>query len=136
GKTKVWYWRQVVLAIVASALNEIRNHTLSTLLAMIVAWPIYWYLGYSMFALLGYIEKLWPSLTGFADIAIGSFLMFGVGVVTGWILARLNNSHRRSTLLLFALILLVTWICYSWTASPDDIGASPYWEAYFWMNNL
>ena len=136
GKTKAWYWRQVLLAIVASALNDIRNHKLSTIGPLIVAWPIYWYLGYLVFALLWYVEKIWPVLSGFPDIAIGSLLMFGIGVVPGWILARLNSSHRRSTLLLFSLIVFVGWSYYSWTASPDDIGASPYWEAYFWINTL
>ena len=32
--------------------------------------------------------------------------------------------------------MFVAWIYYAWTASPDDIGASLYWEAYFWINTL
>src|SRR6185295_3989095 len=129
GKTNAWYCRQVVLAIVASAVSDISRHKLATICALIAVWPIYWYLGYSMFTMLWYIEKVWPSLEGLPDIVIGSLLMFGIGVVSGWILARLNKSHPRSTLLLFSLTMFVSWICYAWTASPDDIGASPYWEA-------
>src|SRR5262245_38566523 len=120
----------------ASAVSDISSHKLATIGALIAVWPIYWCLGYSMFTVLWYSEKVWPSLGGSPDIVIGSLLMFGIGVVSGWILARLNKSHPRSTLLLFSLTMFVSWIYYAWTASPDDIGASPYWEAYFWMNTL
>lgn len=136
GKTKSWYSRQVLLAIVESALHDIRHHKVSTVVALLITAPIYWYLGAWAFQLLWMFEKIWPSLFGFPDIVIGSLIMFATGVVPGWILSRFNSSHRRSTLLLFSLILFVSWIYYSWIASIDDIGASPYWEAYFWMNTI
>src|SRR6185503_14730068 len=136
GKTNAWYCRQVLLAIISSAFNDISSHKLVMIRALIVVWPIYWYLGYLMFTVLSSIEKVWPSLIGVLDIVMGSLLMFGIGVVSGWILRRFSKSHPRSTSLLFSLTMFVSWIYYWWTASPDDIGASPYWEAYFWTNIL
>jgi len=156
GKTAVWYWRQVVVAIVASAFNDIRNHKLLTLRALIIGWAIFYPLGALSFDALALAEKTWSpefvysaiaawtpwwtqqQFTDFywnSDLVAGSCMMLAIGVIPGWIVARIHRLHGRSPLLLFSLTVLLSWINYAWTASASDIGASPYWEAYFWMNN-
>lgn len=156
GKTSFWYWKEVAVAIVVSAFNDIRSHKLLTLRAMIVGGPVFWYLGYWAFDFLALFTRTWPpdwlySKIGpslwfnheqfvawywYGDSAAGSVLMIAIGMISGWILARLNWRHRRSIVLLFSLSVLLSWIYYSWTATVEDIGASIFWEAYFWINNI
>ena len=44
GRSRVWYWRQVVVAIVVSTFKDIRNDKLLTLRALIVGWFVFWFL--------------------------------------------------------------------------------------------
>src|SRR5689334_312722 len=44
GRCRVWYWRQVAVAIVVSTFKDIRNHNLLTLRALIVGWLVFWFL--------------------------------------------------------------------------------------------
>ena len=44
GRSRVWYWRQVALAIVVSTFKDIRNDKLLTLRALIVGWFVFWFL--------------------------------------------------------------------------------------------
>jgi hypothetical protein len=44
GQSRVWYWRQVAVAIVVSTFKDIRNHKLLTLRALIVGWLVFWFL--------------------------------------------------------------------------------------------
>jgi hypothetical protein len=44
GRSRVWYWRQIAVAIVVSTFNDIRNHKLLTLRALIVGWFVFWFL--------------------------------------------------------------------------------------------
>ena len=156
GKSGVWYWRQVVVAIVESAFNDIRHHKLLALRALIIGWGIFYPLGALSFDALAFAEKRWSpewvysaitawtpwwnqkQFTGLywnSDLVVGSLMMLAIGTIPGWIVAKIHRPHQRSLLLLFSATVLMSWINYAWTASASDIGASPYWEAYFWMNN-
>jgi hypothetical protein len=44
GRSRVWYWRQVAVAIVVTTFNDIRNHKLLALRALIVGWFVFWFL--------------------------------------------------------------------------------------------
>jgi hypothetical protein len=44
GHSRVWYWRQVAVAIVVSTFRDIRDHKLLTLRALIVGWFAFWFL--------------------------------------------------------------------------------------------
>src|SRR5215472_4537695 len=44
GRSRVWYWRQVAVAIVVSTFKDIRNHKLLTLRALVVGWFVFWFL--------------------------------------------------------------------------------------------
>src|SRR5215475_7008908 len=44
GRSRVWYWRQVAVAIIVSTFKDIRNHKLLTLRALIVGWLVFWFL--------------------------------------------------------------------------------------------
>jgi hypothetical protein len=134
GKTALWYWRQVIIAIVVSAFDDIRTHKLLTLRAMIVGWCIYYFLGLSAVSFLVWFETKWPSLLNLG-IALGPVVLLSIGTVSGAIIAILHRSNKRSLLLLFSLTVLLFWIRYSLSASVEDTGGFIYWEAYFWLDN-
>jgi hypothetical protein len=156
-KTALWFWRQVAVAITISAFNDLWRHKLITLGAMIVGWPIFYFLGLWIFNLLSIFTTWWPpdwlfqakigswswlnherfvALYWYSENALGSVLMLVIGVVPGWIISRLNRRHCRSIILLFSTTVLLSWIYYRWNATAEDIGGSVYWEAYFWMNTI
>jgi len=72
----------------------------------------------------------------FGANAIATIAMGMIAVVSGWILATLFRPNQRSVVLVFSFTVLLSWICYSMTLGPNDIGSSLPWSAYFWMNSV
>src|SRR5437016_1538123 len=43
GRSRVWYWRQAVAAIVVSFFREVRSHKLLTMRAVAVGWGVFFF---------------------------------------------------------------------------------------------
>jgi hypothetical protein len=161
GKTGAWYWKHGISAIVISAFEEARRHPLVILRGVTAGWLIFWPLGYLFFHF-GFYELALVSLAldnpdlligsweptnwwhtaqfgrmyTFAANAIASGVMFGIGIVSGWILSVLFRPHSRIAVLFFSCTVLLSWIVYSASLADDAIGARLPWSVYFWMNSV
>ena len=113
-QSALWYWRQAVTAIVARAINDVREHVGLTLRAIAVWYLLAWLAG--QLALLAYSQLgLWMwNWTIAHDLDLLRVLWFGRPrwisppfllmacvnqAIIGWIIARLHRDHRAAALL-------------------------------------
>jgi hypothetical protein len=110
-RTRVWYWRQVLIAIVGSAFQEIRTQKLRTLGAMILALAALvfteLFLAKAVVPITSMLPApLWnaPTFQTFFEVAVTWTAAGLEGFVAGWVLARMHGG-RRATVLFFAVLL-------------------------------
>jgi hypothetical protein len=60
GHSRMWYWRQVAIAIVASFFNEVRGHKLRALTAILTGWLAIFLCYLLLRPVSPYINQLWP----------------------------------------------------------------------------
>ena len=144
----VWYWRQVMLAIVVSTFKGIVSHKLLALRALIVGWFVFWFL-YGRFIDIGVqvlsrifedsLHRLGPDRMialwlersyHYAFLGMCTIGFCLVGVLSGGIVSRLHRRYR-SMVLLHASSVLLDWIVLGVTKNPESLGVS---APYFWMN--
>jgi hypothetical protein len=131
GRTGIWYWRQALIAILASMANEIRNHRLLTLRAVAIGWTALLLFIVLVPVILGGINavvaaivesRLTSGSTGLGELSRyfhiqENFFRFHVPwklslamftailcagfASAGWIVARLHRPHRRAMVLAF-----------------------------------
>jgi hypothetical protein len=161
GRSASWYWKQAAVSIVASVFAQIRRQPLTILRGVTAGWLIYFPLGYVIFHF-GFYELALDSLqVDNPDLLIGSWappiwyhtakfgtiytyganliataLMFGISLLSGWILSALFRPGSRPVLLFFSVTVLLSWIFYSATLGNSAVGAVLPWSLYFWMNSL
>jgi len=121
-QSALWYWREVVSAIFACAVNDIREHAGLTLRAVVVWYVLAWLAGWA--ALFAYASLgLWMwNWTVAHDLNTLRVLWFGRPqwqsppfllmtcvnqVIIGWIIARTHRQHRAAALLTCAAVSLV-----------------------------
>ena len=110
-RTRVWYWRQVLIAIVGSAFQEIRTRKLRTFGAMILAFAALAFTELFLAKAIGPITSwlpptLWnaPTFEAFFGVAFMWTAAGLEGFVAGWVLARMHGG-RRAAVLCFAVLL-------------------------------
>jgi hypothetical protein len=131
-----WYWRQVLIAILAGAAHDIRDHKLLTIPGVVIGWVFQWlFLRFILFQV-SHLDD-WLFETGFADVRswwpdhrllMSTFVCVG-GLWTGWMVVRWC---RASTALLFAAsvsIFYSVWGCF--VVVPSIRGA--YVPHYLWI---
>ncbi len=134
GHSRMWYWRQVLIAIIVSVSKDIWRHKLLALRGLIIGWVLFGYVygGFSDYALpvFGLVTKsLFDKLYSIAGADMGfrrwvvtvsnsplyvyealwALGLFVTGAVTGAVVGLL---HRRkvSVVLLLAVFVLTHWI--------------------------
>jgi hypothetical protein len=113
GRSRLWYWRQAVAAIVVSFFTEVWSHKLLTIWAMYIGWGIFWISRYGLILtrelLLGsrYWTSwpIWMSMTGQTIETVIS------GIVAGWFVALLSRESRKAMVLAYALSLEAIPFC-------------------------
>jgi hypothetical protein len=93
GRSRAWYWRQVILALVISAGREVRTRKLQTVSAVVV--------GYVTGASLFYFTTSLAArfVRGYTAYLVFLPLAFVSAAASGWILRR---SHPRAMVLIFS----------------------------------
>jgi hypothetical protein len=134
GHSRMWYWRQVLIAIVVSVWKDIWTHKLLALRGLIIGWVLFGYVfgGFNEYArpvfdmvTRSLFDKLyaiaggdmghrqWVVAVGNSPLYFDEVLMamglFVTGAVTGSVVGLL---HRRkiSVVLLLAMVVLMHWI--------------------------
>jgi hypothetical protein len=112
GRSRIWYWRQVLVAIVVSFCKEIRAHSLLALRAVAIGWAVWFiyehFLAGWMIGLLSPLEYRIP----FAFAPVGGLLWWmiwlSVRTFSGWLVGRLHGPHRTTMVLVFAISVLLS----------------------------
>jgi hypothetical protein len=111
GRSRTWYWKEVLAAIVVGFRNEIATHPLLALRALSVGWATLFLYGYGFELLSVPLVKRFVAFSGYP-----SFLLFGLTLslcglfgcaASGWLVAWLHRSHRVAMVLLFSASLFI-----------------------------
>jgi hypothetical protein len=113
GRSPVWYWRQVLAAIVAGAVSDLRSHKLLTVRVVIFAWALWWAFGYyleePLSRMTGVSVQNWLLVSGHETLRwwwlrLGLpdllFYQFAYAVI-GFLVVRFHRTHRASVLLVY-----------------------------------
>ena len=121
-QSALWYWRQVVRAIVACAVEEVRENAGLTVRAIAVWYLLAWIAGqFAMVVYHGLGRWMW-NWTVAHDLDLLRVLWFGRPqwqsppflvmtcvnqMIIGWIIARLHRQHRAAAVLTCGAVSLV-----------------------------
>jgi len=135
GKTVAWYWKQTLVAVIASAFNEVRGHKWLTFRSVLVGWIVFSYLllpptGFIFKSILESYRELetasWNSatVTAFFYAVMGIFvsLTFVIGMITGWIAARFHG-RQRAPILLLAITIPISFV----SGNPGGVDSFVFW---------
>ena len=133
GRSRIWYWKQVLIAIAVSFYTDIRAHSLLTLRALATGWAAWlsyyyvksWVFSHAFFHVLSF--KL-PLAFGHEGL-VWWILRLGAWGGSGWLVARLHREHATTMVLAFATSIVVwklqilPWTCH---LTVDAIGDARY----------
>jgi hypothetical protein len=132
GRSLVWYWRQVAIAIWSSIWRTIVHHKLLALRALVIGyavnemWLFLW-----RFLRLPYATR--PGMS--RDALISIVLILLTQVVTGWVVARTHRAHAVPMVFIFAGSLVMAFLAAShsevWRLFVNSID-QPRFRPYFW----
>lgn len=121
GTTR-WYWKQVLTAIVVSAFNQIRGHKVLTLRTVFVGWSFFSFVLLPLtrlvmrYVLDQFFAFEYPSSndlsTSVAFYVLIAFMIswaFVMGLLSGWLVARVSY-RRRAIILLTATTIVLSFV--------------------------
>jgi amino acid transporter len=146
GRSRLWYWRQVLLAIIASAVQEICEQKVLTLRAIFTGWTLLLASGFLFRTIVVYVngilrlEYRWTSILLPAYPHLSAGVLIGLSLTLswsgwagiGWILNRLYQPHQKAMVLAFSATVLaaLALTIFTLSRSPAAI-AYPTWLIAF-----
>lgn len=120
SRSKAWYWRQVLAAIVLSFCREVRGHILLAIRAVVTGWLAFFMFRFISLGMLSRLHLDFQLLThlGSAAGVPLTWLIFWMPIwmASGWFLASHHRPHAAFMLLAFsASVLLWHLQGLSWT---------------------
>jgi len=115
GRSAVWYWKQVVIAVWVGMWGVVRDHKVLALRAVVTGFAMQ----YSVYYILGSIFRLmnkvhlyrYPAPVSLGNWATQLSLILLVEVATGWVVAQAHRAHQVQMVFAF-LVSLILWIAY------------------------
>ena len=115
GRSRVWYWRQVLIAIGASLLQEIRAQRRLAVRALVTGWALVFLFFWSVWVpLFQFLRRMlpaswstvrWVYVRGWIvpnGIAVLMVVLSCIGgLCLGWVIARLHRPQQRTAILTF-----------------------------------
>jgi hypothetical protein len=137
GRSRAWYWRQVILAIVASFFRDVQSHKLATLQAV--------FTGFAAFEVLGRLA-IGPAMRGLELLIqirtppppgswssiymyVGIGLWVAAAVCTGRLIARLYGT-QRAAMILANVVFLLAWNTPEWVRLVGNMLENGRYAAY------
>jgi hypothetical protein len=145
GRSRSWYWRQVIAAVARSTLTDARSHAVSALSGIAIGWIML-----SAFAsVLGVVRiqlmvgsliniKLWwwqhggPSL----EWPLGIAWLTAGALSTGWLIARTQRGRWNGSVLIYLAtyfvveLTLAAWAAAAVSRDPHAYGFSERWHLF------
>jgi hypothetical protein len=115
GRSRSWYWKQVVAAFFVNFGEEVRAHPLLATRTVASVWSV-WYL-YN-FAFRSSLQKLTiplPPTIGFMWLLAGCVAWAGAG----WVVARIHRDHKTTIVLVFVVSVLLWKLPWFYQLSLD-----------------
>ena len=113
-RSRLWYWKQVVVAVIVSFFSEVWGHKLLAFRALILGWVIkaIWLSAYlQIFGMAAkrifrMHETQAVSVAFILATIVGAILVFAL-ITTGWIIARTHSSHYKAMVLLYVVVEVI-----------------------------
>jgi hypothetical protein len=148
GRSSWWYWRQVLLAILAGAVKDLCEHKALAGRAVLISWAIlvpWHYVTLSLYRSANPWIGTWISMdrriasdaSQLMEVAWWAWWIYGVPVlaawfamsfIAGWSIARLHRGHRASTVfasVAFQVPWALLWAWPAWRLAHVNAG-TPY----------
>ena len=126
GRSRIWYWQQVVTAIALGMITECWNHKLLAGQALVRGWLVLYLCSYTLRPLFNNLaswSRWWRAYWIRPSVFTLSCLL--CGFLSGYLVARVHRSHRVPLVLLFtASSCCVLW---SWFALYRDLRILPFY---------
>jgi hypothetical protein len=118
GRSGVWYWRQVLAAILVGNVHDLASHKTLALGALTIGWTFYYLFSFPVTWLGGIAENWVGQQVIVCDPASfwcqfwrnqlsAELMIYVAGAVTGGIVARLHHTHWVAMLSLYATSVLI-----------------------------
>ena len=145
GHSAMWYWRQVLAAILAGLIRDIRDHRLLAIRAVAIGWllavlfsfPVNWMSNASRAWLIEWLVDTrrysfwWVFWSGQLPYAL---LACVACAISGWIIARLHQGHAVAMVSVFAAVVAVAdYGQASWMLSRPAFPPMPQLAVILWL---
>jgi hypothetical protein len=137
GRSPAWYWRQVLRAILVGTVDDIRDHKLLAVRALVMCWTALFVLGSFTRALRQWLFD-WTLTPWKSEILRQVWVYYGApwviitclgSAVIGWLIARLHRDHRAAMVILCAMSQLPWAVRWGWeTGRLLQAGLFPFWD--------
>jgi hypothetical protein len=117
NRSRVWFWRQTLVAVIKKGATDIRSHKLLAVRAVVIGWMVASLVGWTTKQFVGPLlqgswswrSEVWlDAQLGFRIIPLPFLMTTAIGaVVTGWVVARLHRPRAMSMLLIYMASFLL-----------------------------
>jgi len=109
GRSRLWYWRQILCAIAMSFSTEVRGHTLMAIGTILSGWMIKaaWSRTWSLFTfgIIGLRPVYSPRYIPFLLASVAGSI--AVCLISTWLVSRATGPHYRPMVFLYVLVELL-----------------------------
>jgi hypothetical protein len=118
GRSRAWFWRQALAAVLRRTVTDVRGHKLLALRALAIGWGLYFALSFPVNYASGRIRfpiMAWFNRNGESSFATffwatrlpSTLLVYAACFAVGWLVARLHRGQALTMVCLFSASVLV-----------------------------
>jgi hypothetical protein len=112
GRSAIWYWRQVLIAVWIGIWVAIREHKVLALRAVATGFAIE-FLFVFLWELLGPELAMFSIMQWMTQVSVTLLTQ----AATGWIVARTHRAHQVPMVLVFLICILFFYACYTFSSA-------------------
>lgn len=143
GRSRRWYWSQVLIALIVGFIEDIWRHKLFALRVVFVGMLFLHLIAGMLFPAFGRLIFGFVLATTKSDgqLPLWIYIAFALvacltGVTSGWLTGRFHRDHELTAMLLYTLSVVLYLVGFGFVAgikySPLSIGGSP---EYYFLNS-
>jgi hypothetical protein len=101
GRSRVWFWRQALLAIALGSVKDLVEHKLLFARALLVGYASLW----ALTNLAYMVVPLFMDVAPVRQVFVLRLLMFAIVMLIGWLIGRLHRPHSGAMVLGFVAVV-------------------------------